>query len=147
VDTGERVDVVRRPTIGAFELFGYLEPAGKRLWIQSESGSTQHVIGSNTAPQDVDRCPRAVSAGSRWEAYGAISQRRGHAALALWTVESDRPWLEFSNDDLSPCWWAWFSPDDRYLAWASRSGTISVADLPALRQAVADFEKDLPARD
>jgi hypothetical protein len=61
----------------------------------------------------------------------------------LWQAKAAGAWLAFVNDDLSIYWRVYFSIDDRYLAWGSQSGTITVVDLPALQRAIAAFEADV----
>jgi WD40 repeat protein len=63
--------------------------------------------------------------------------------FALRRTGDAKDWLRIENsdrDELNP---VCFSPDNRYLAWGSRSGTITVADLPALQSKIEQFQKRL----
>jgi hypothetical protein len=58
--------------------------------------------------------------------------------LTLKKWDDERPWLELENCLSS------FSPNGRYLALGKQNGHVTVLELPALQQEIADFEKALP---
>lgn len=150
VDTGELVAIPRYPTTGIMnEVFAYLEPSGERFWVQAHARGdvTVHRLDGSPSPNGKGTIPLCVSTDGRWYIREAADTRRRHTTLALWADEADQPWLHFTNEDLSPPGRGSFSPDGRYLAWHSQSGTITVADLSALQQEVAAFEASLRAEE
>ena len=83
----------------------------------------------------------------RWLLFIAspVDRRHVEPGLALWPGQGGGAWLEVVNDDLSPCLQPEFSPDGRFLAWGSLSGTVTLVDLPLLQRGVAVFEQALQA--
>jgi WD40 repeat protein len=66
--------------------------------------------------------------------------------LALRRRGENGTWGVLFNDDLSVLNEVHFSPDGRFLAWASIDGTITVADLPELERQVEVFERSTLSR-
>ena len=62
--------------------------------------------------------------------------------MARWP--GDRPWLNFTNRDLSPARGECHpvSPDGQYILFGSHSGVLTLVDLPALEKNLAEFEKE-----
>src|SRR5207244_12076178 len=82
--------------------------------------------------------------GSSWEIAPAMSQEIRGAPVLTFRPSPDKPvWLELLNADFSGMGAACLSPDGRYAAWSDARGAITLADLPALRQRVQEFERSL----
>jgi hypothetical protein len=69
---------------------------------------------------------------------------RPFPALALRRLKEEGPWLELPSRSGQEVRVASFSDDGRYLALGHDSGIITLVDLPALQQEIAEFEKPLP---
>ena len=119
-----------------------LSDDGRFLLTRSEMGQARFDLSSGEDPTSIEKIPIASSLDSQWVVYPAQdNKRRSDSDIVLCRDGSDRPWLELSNRDLSRPNPVCFSPDSRYLAWGSDSGTITIADLPALRKKVDEFER------
>lgn len=140
VATGELLLSLPRPAASAGEMVVLLAPSGRYLW-HSTGGNDHYLTDLQTRVTTRADCfPGAVTARNEWTALTKKHWLRGHSALQLRSGESMRLWLEFTNGDLSDSCGTSFSHDGRHLAWGSKSGTITVADLPALQKAIAAFE-------
>jgi WD40 repeat protein len=141
VDNGEPIRIWPSSTDSRNGLGIYVDPAGQRMWVTDlEDGTSLRLESSGGPPVSVDQCPVAVSGGGAWQAFVVFDQRRGQSVLALRNGDVGRPWLEFASDDRHGPLGTCFSPNSRYLAWGSRSGAITLIDLPALQKTVVEFE-------
>lgn len=141
-DTGElvrRVPIPSSKTLQGIHLV--VDPAGELLWVREGTKMNLYYLNSERPPRAVTTLPAAVSPGGDWRAISRADSRRRLNMLGLATSEDDKPWLMFPNDAALHDYT--FSPNGQYLALAKNSGTITVVDLPALRDAVRAFEAEL----
>jgi hypothetical protein len=66
----------------------------------------------------------------------------GTNEVFLYPSDSSEAWLRLENEDRSVPGAPTFSTDGRFLAWTDDSGTVTVADLAALKEAVQAFEEE-----
>jgi hypothetical protein len=116
-----------------------LSPDGKQLWVGTLAGYSLHDLSGGRPPQP-SRGPPGRMVPGRWAVvhWYARGQR---PALHLRPWGAERAWLALGNDDLSGPGPPAFSHDGRSLAWGAVDGTVTVADLDALRRAVRAAEE------
>jgi WD40 repeat protein len=142
VDTGAVVKTVHLPLTKEVGHIGALtDPAGQLMWIKDGMSTTLYHLDGSQPRTTVARFPSAVTAGGAWKVTSEKDARRGNIG-ALVMGGADRPWLVIANDDRGSHSTNTFSPDGRYLALSSQSGTVTVIDLRALQREVAAFEAD-----
>jgi serine/threonine protein kinase/WD40 repeat protein len=147
-DTGKLVTRVPNPckeeTGGAGS---HLSADGQYLFISShDNGSRWFDLSKNAEAPHLEGISD-IAPVSGWVATGfGQDEVRPVAVLSLRPGLTDAEWVEFGNSDSSDPKAPAFSPDGGSLAWGSRSGTITVVDLEALRQAVGEFEKSVLAK-
>ncbi len=116
----------------------YLSPDGRYLWITDDERSLRDLSDDSRPGRRVSDLVLAVSPDCRWLLY-FLPQK---PVLTLKRWDEERPWLVLEDSVSGTC--SSFSPDNRYLAIGKRSGHVTVIDLPALQQEIAEFEKTLP---
>jgi WD40 repeat protein len=121
-----------------------LSSDGRYLFAETDNKRDVYDLVKGGAPDHSDVRIEAMSSGARvlvihhWPAGASAIYK-----LGLRNKGQDKDWLEIENSDRGQLVPLAFSPDDRYLAWGSPSGTITVADLPLLQEQVEDFQKRL----
>lgn len=146
VATGRLVSRVTRPENHELQSFASgLSPDGRSFWVRAQKDDyVRYGIATETPPERVSVLPVTTSLDARWLAFQFGSNGpRAVPSLTVRPSATETDWLEFVNSDLSYPASPKFSPDGRYLAWGSQSGTITVADLETLRQQVTEFEASL----
>lgn len=147
VATGRAVAVVPRPSARLFpEVAVHLDPAGRLLWLGTIRPHLDvRDLSRADEPALVAESPVATvttAAGDDWRVYPTRADRWRCTTLDLRDGVTGRSWAELANDDLSRdeprtvC----FNRDGSRLTWASLSGTVTLADLTALKRAVEEFE-------
>ncbi len=127
----------------------FLSADGRYLWVSSgEKGGRRYDLADASRPPDrVSEHVAAFSPASGWRVVHIEARADDVGPRVAWALrrrEDERTWLEF------PAWGAnridalSFSENGRYLALGDVNGYVTVIDLPALQQEVADFEKTLP---
>jgi WD40 repeat protein len=146
VETGEVVRDMPLPYSKEVGHIGALiDPTGRLIWVGDGRGGDYRLELDGDAPVAiVARTPHASTAGGDWMVIPAENAHLGTVAQLV-DGGTDRPWLSFRpNDPHSQTVWS-FSPNGKYLACGSRSGTVTVIDLRDLARAIATFEAGLPA--
>jgi WD40 repeat protein len=116
-----------------------ISPDGKQVWVHSAVEPPRRYdlparAGESVAP------PMAWLPGHwRLDREGR-PQDVGEFFLSAWGESS--AWLRLENEDRSGVAAPAFSPDSRFLAWTDESGTVTVADLAALKERVRAFEEE-----
>jgi WD40 repeat protein len=148
VETGKLlVPPLRLPSSEEVGVIGALiDPTGQLLWVGTHDDRKLYHLDDPQLRPTAARFPGAVTAGGAWMVISAQDVRHGPVGHLV-MGGADRPWLVFANDDRTRHTIGMFSPDSRYLAFGSQSGTVTVIDLPALQGAVATFEDGQPLRD
>jgi hypothetical protein len=148
VATGHQVKRIAHPMSQEVDGWGGsdLSPDGRYLWLDDAKRLWLYDLAELEKPSEkVGRPPIAVSPGWKWVGYQIHNESQG-LTLALHRENESAPWLLLSNNDVSNPQPACFSPNGRYLAWGSTSGSITVVDLLALEKEVEEFEKKLQAK-
>ncbi|MSR57084.1 MAG: hypothetical protein EXS05_05365 [Planctomycetaceae bacterium] len=128
----------------AGEPHGRLRRDGKELWHAGERIDLSRGNSIESAPSP--HAPLALSTDGGWsvefnESGGSISSR--YPFQLRDRRRDNRTWLLLSTRDgaipSSEC--VSFSPHSRYLAWGSRSGEVTLVDLPLLNSQIKQFEQ------
>jgi WD40 repeat protein len=131
-DRAARFPVDREPAVHA-------NADGHHLWIDTADQDVWSCDLEGKEPRRrVPDCPNAMSWDSAW-----FTVPRGTGAeetLCRQAAGSPTPWIQLTSGEASVVGALSFSPNGRYLAWADRSGVISLLDLPAAQRAVRAFE-------
>jgi WD40 repeat protein len=117
-----------------------LSPDGRFLWVGYAAKQDVYDLHANNRKTPAPAMPAAISPDNRLIVY--LDAKR----FVLRIGRANHVWLEFANADGSMPRWPVFSPNGRYLAWGSLSGTVTVADLRILRKRVAQFQTAHPFR-
>jgi WD40 repeat protein len=125
-----------------------LSPDGRYLVVGVSAGWSLHDLSTTEAPSplqtgvDLHFVPL-----SGWvSATHDVSPLRATGTLALRRGPTAADWLEFVNPDASKPTPSAFSGDGASLAFGSQSGTVTVVDIPALREAVGALDKQVLGR-
>lgn len=116
------------------------DSSGKVLWLCDRSGKRRGFSVPELIPP---RFPLAVSANRLWSIDCRQNGRIGAGRVNIIDAGNERLWVSLGNRDRSdPAPHSiQFSPDSRFVAWGSRSGEVTLIDLPSLKHTVDEFEE------
>ena len=146
VVAGRRIARIPVPDTQERSSVGFLHsPDGRFLWCDLPNKESR--LRDLTAAEDLGttaKRPTAVSPERRGSAYQySVGPQREVPVVALKRGSEEQVWLELENKDLSDPNPVVFSRDGRFLAWGNLNGGVTLADLEALEEEVAAFEKSL----
>jgi WD40 repeat protein len=142
--SGNRINVLHYPSQEPFpEVTGSFDADGS-LWISVTANEHLQYDVTGVVPRlRLPRWPR-ISPRPRWAAFSVQpDELRPGSCLVLQPWPGDQGYLELTNRDASIPGNVSFSPNGRFLAWGSQSGTLTLVDLPALLQSVSEFERSI----
>jgi eukaryotic-like serine/threonine-protein kinase len=147
VATGKLVTSVPVPTDDENrESAASLSPDGRLLTVATPAGETWvHDLSGTRDPVQNPQGTVASSPDGRWHMVPLPPDDWPANEMAL-GQRPDRVWLKLVESESDVIALSSFSGDGRYLAWGSQRGTLTVADLPALKKQVDEFEATLLAR-
>jgi WD40 repeat protein len=116
-----------------------LSPDDRHLWVRLVDQHSRRYSLPHDRVGVPEEPPEAWLAG-HWRLNREQRPDGGTEAL-LYPWGKAEPWLRLENDNGSDVGEPAFSPDGRFLAWTDDSGSLSVADLAALKEAVRTFEQ------
>jgi WD40 repeat protein len=150
VATGRLLRRIVRPASTPFpELTATLDLQGRGLSVGCETGERLHfdLTDAGRPPERTSEHLLGSSPDNLWTAFLATPDPTNPTPrLSLRRRGTDTTWLRFTNDDLSGPRDVRFSPDGRFLAWGGQDGTLRIADLPALKREVRQFEEGVISR-
>jgi WD40 repeat protein/tRNA A-37 threonylcarbamoyl transferase component Bud32 len=147
VATGRRVARFLRPNQSdQEEVNGHLSGDGRYVSVKSDAaGFWRHDLTGGQPAANYPYDPPTSSLDRRWHLVPGPPAENSPAELPL-GQQPDALWLKLGGSEFDLVTTSAFSGDSRFLAWGTQSGALKVADLPALRKHVEEFEAKLLGR-
>jgi WD40 repeat protein len=119
-----------------------LSPDGKHAWVvKSNEDYRRYYDLPDDRDGEPDGPPDTYLPG-RWHLrWKRNTDDSNEVFLHRWN--NSAAWLRLENEDRSAPGIPVFSPDGRYLVWTDSGGTLTVADLVALKETVRAFEQEV----